>query len=110
MKSEHPNNQSNKLDFDEFKERLKTVTCATGIEKTSLYGMLRFEGDAIKGIRFQTCFTESDFTINLKKLHAAYCALNKDEIDTTDLKEFVKGKQAPALAILIEAGLVKHKK
>ncbi len=111
MKSERHNNsdKGKKLDFDEFKQKLQSVTCATGIEETSIYSKFRFEGDTIQGIRFQTCFKESDFSINLKKLHKAYCAQDSAGLDTVDLKKYVKGKQAPALALLLAAGLTKYK-
>lgn len=112
MKSERHNNsdKGNKLDFDEFKKRLQAVTCATSIEETSIYSNLRFKGDTIQGIRFQTCFKKSDFSINLKKLHEAYCDQDSAGLNTVDLRKYVNGKQAPALAILLAAGLTKYKK
>lgn len=96
-----------KLQRDAFIKKLQTITCATGIEETSIYSDLHFDENSIQGIRFQTCFKKSTFKINIDKLFEAY--KNNDELNTSDLKKYTGGAQSPALAILLAAGLTKHK-
>lgn len=93
-----------KLSFDDFVERIKSVRVAIGVRDKVPYVVYRCEDNKCFGIRLPKLEAKK-FKIDLKALYEAYC--KEDKIDTAILGKYKKviRNQSPAYAILKEAGL-----
>lgn len=89
------------LSYNEFVSILSKVTRATSVTGLEYYD-IRIIDNLICGKRG----IGTSFQINLASLYNAY--LDLPLINTTTLKPYVGGVQSPALAILMEANLVKN--
>lgn len=98
---------TNELSEEQFIKKLKSLPKAISVQDKVLYDEFHFDEQYLYGIRHKTNGELSPFKISLVQLHKAYLADNKH--NTKSLKPFVNGVQSPALAILLETDLTKHK-
>ena len=92
----------NKISKKEFLTRLGQVKTAVSVRDNVVYSSIEVEGNKCSGSRE---YPHEGFIIYVDKLYQAYCEL--ETINTTSLRKYIKTRaQSPALAILIEMGLV----
>lgn len=93
-----------KISKKEFLARLDQVKTAESVKQHVVYYSIFIKGNKCSGKREST---NKNFTIDIDKLYQAYCEL--ESINTKLLKPYVTTRaQSPALAILIEMGLVDY--